>query len=503
MSLKTWLRNLIGFDRIEKNLIESQMKILNQYNSLTSEIEELKKQPPKNEVRYFQSYNEDSDSNEIGANTDLQVAKSFSLAKTDEQEPLTFSLLENSLVASDWLEVSTSPDQKSSWANIFSGVTGAGSLGGSAIQSAKGFYTTTANPASLIKYKDGTLSSITEGAGKKFGKHQGFQNAGASAFTPLIIFQMASMITGQYYFNNLSKQLNKVLDKLDNLTRMHHIERESKMKYAYVSLKKYAERRYFVVEDFVHLEHIAYDLQTIREEYVISSIEKMQEINKLLLTVDVNNIEIETILDEEATVLEKGRNLFSKGMTSIKNSKAVGAVKTGIDSAGNILGSTYKKVEKINQKIEDLGLLYSLKSAVTAEELYQMTQLIELKMSMSVTNMDADRLGRIDELKSDIEGFTRKDLIYDSLKNSVEEFNQKLDNRFAELKQQSILAKTDIDTLGKKSRESFESFFEICDSSYRSLETMNADINLGFQKTNEIMIDNTGKEPKLFIKNNI
>ncbi|SFF95608.1 hypothetical protein SAMN04488033_11658 [Salegentibacter agarivorans] len=498
MSLKTWLRDLIGLDTIEKNVLDSQKRILDQYTSITSEIEKLKDQSTENKIRYLQPSKEEAGEIKNSENPQLPLARSFSIDNKKKDTAVTFTLKENDLVASDWLELNTTAGQKSNWSNILSSAAGLGGLTGATIQSSSGLYTTTATASQLSALKDGVGTAVrVEG---KIVEHIPFHSAGPSAFTPLIVFQMASMVTGQYYFNNLSDQLNKVLDKLSSLERLHHIERESKLKYAFSSLKKYADRRYFVLEDFVHLDHISYDLKTIREEYVISSIEKMQEINKLVSAVSSNKENDEIILAEEANFLEKGKHLFNKGMSGIKNSKAVNVLHSGLDGAGNLLRSSQTKVETINQKIEELGLLYALKLAITAEELYQMTQLIKLKMNMSVTNMDEDRIGKIEELKAEIENFKRKNLIHKSLKDAVLEFNQKLDNRYTELKQQSILAKSDIDSLINNSKNSFDSFFEICDSSYQNLETMNSQILTGFKAENEILLDNRGTEPKLFIK---
>ena len=501
MSLKTWLRDLIGFNDIEKNVSDSQKKILEQYTSLTSKIEKLKDQSEKSNIRYLQPPKEKSDDVKNPENPQLPVTRNFSLDNPEKNTSLTFVLEENDLVASDWLELNTTAGQKSNWGNILSSAAGAGSLAGAAIQSSSGLYTTTASASQLSALKDGVGTAVKVNG--KIVEHIPFHSAGPSAFTPLIVFQMASMVTGQYYFNNLSDQLNKVLEKLDNLERLHHIERESKLKYAFTSIKKFADRRYFVLEDFVHLDHIAYDLKTIREEYVISSIEKIQEINKLVSAVSSNKENDEIILAEEANFLEKGKHLFNKGMSGIKNSKAVNVLHSGLDGAGNLLRSSQTKVESINQKIEELGLLYALKLAITAEELYQMTQLIKLKMNISVTNMDEDRIGKIEELKTEIENFKRKDLIHESLKDAVHEFNHKLDKRYAELKQQSILTKSDIDSLINKSKTSFDSFFEICNSSYQNLESMNSQILTGFKEENEILLDNRGAEPRLFIKNRI
>ncbi|UBZ10947.1 hypothetical protein LDL79_02240 [Leeuwenhoekiella palythoae] len=505
MSFKSWIRNLVGFETIKQiaqELVESKQQLQEQYDTLKAELTSIKNLPSSKEIRYIPAAIK-QDQESLEEIEELEMAQNFSLTNKKSNADISFSLLSTELVASDWLEVSLTGDQKASWGNLLSVGTGVGSLAGASSLSSKGLFTTKANVEDLIRYnKDSSFSSMVKGVDGKMEQHIGFEKATGSAFTPLIVFQLASMVTGQYYFNAITSQLNSIMDKLDNLVRMHHIERESKMKYAHKALQKYAQRRYFVVEDFVHLEHIAYDLETMREEYVTSSIEKMVEIDALLQGATSSEKDEELVVDAQATRVEKTKLKLASLGNSIGKHKVMQAVKRGVDSAGNFLGSSQKRVNKITERINELGLLYDLRSAITAEELYRITQLIELKMSMSVTNMDADRIGRIEELKQDINGFSKDDLNHETLRNFVEEFKVNLDSRIYELKEESYLAKSEIEVLITKSTESFDTFFDTCKTSCASLEMMHKEVLTGFEKANEILIDNTGEAPRLFIKNN-
>ena len=503
MSFKSWIRNLVGFETIKQiaqELVESKQQLQEQYDTLKAELTSIKNLPPSKEIRYVPAAIK-QDQESLEEIEELEMAQNFSLTNKKSNTDISFSLLNTELVASDWLEVSLTGDQKTTWNNLMSTGIGIGSFAGATGLTAKGLYTTTAKASELAALKDGVGTAV-KGSNGKVLKHIPFHEAGASAFTPLIVFQLASMVTGQYYFNAITSQLNSVMDKLDNLVRMHHIERESKMKYAHKALQKYAQRRYFVVEDFVHLEHIAFELETIREEYLTSSIEKMVKIDALLKGATATKHDEKLIVDDQANLAEKFLLGLSNTGTKINKSKFGKTVKKGITNASNYVGNSQKKITKIIDKVEELELLYALRSAITAEELYRITQLIELKMCMSVSNMDVDRIGRIEELKMDIKKFDRTDLIHELLTSCVEKFNVNLEERFKVLKNESFFNKSEIESLYRKSKESFDTFFDTSDASYASLEMMHKEVLTGFEKANEILIDNTGEAPRLFIKNN-
>ena len=101
--------------------------------------------------------------------------------------------------------------------NAASILANAGVTSGLAAVSGQGLFRATVNPATLMTYADGTLSSIvTEGG--KIVQHGGFQSVSSAAVcAPLLAFQVASMVTGQYYFNLLSKQMNQISQSIEDI----------------------------------------------------------------------------------------------------------------------------------------------------------------------------------------------------------------------------------------------------------------------------------------------
>lgn len=83
-------------------------------------------------------------------------------------------------------------------------------------------YTTKATPELLMHLTSGGYSSALIQNGHIVG-HQGFiQVSPMSVFTPILAFQIMSAITGQYYLNNMSQQINKIQTLLNQLIAIHH-----------------------------------------------------------------------------------------------------------------------------------------------------------------------------------------------------------------------------------------------------------------------------------------
>lgn len=101
--------------------------------------------------------------------------------------------------------------------NAASILANAGVTSGLTAISGQGLFRATVNPAMLMTYADGTVSSIvTEGG--RFAQHAGFQSVSSAAVcAPLLAFQVASMVTGQYYFNLLSKQMNQISRSINDI----------------------------------------------------------------------------------------------------------------------------------------------------------------------------------------------------------------------------------------------------------------------------------------------
>ena len=101
--------------------------------------------------------------------------------------------------------------------NAASVLTNAGITAGLTSISGNGLFRAAVNPATLMTYTDGTVSSIVTDGGRII-QHAGFQSVSSSAvFAPMLAFQVASMVTGQYYFNLLSQQMEHISESIHQI----------------------------------------------------------------------------------------------------------------------------------------------------------------------------------------------------------------------------------------------------------------------------------------------
>ena len=105
-----------------------------------------------------------------------------------------------------------------------------GILQGTAVKAlaGNGLYTATVAPELLMRYSNGTIASMIKEGGK-FAAHAGFTAAEAAVFAPMIVFQVLSIITSQYYLNGINKQLTAIQNSLDRLKNLNYSEDEGKL----------------------------------------------------------------------------------------------------------------------------------------------------------------------------------------------------------------------------------------------------------------------------------
>ena len=414
--MKNWIQSILGIDKLrENNLInqENQKLLTEQNEKLIAEILYLKANPTKTEIKYLNSQITDSEENV--QKVELPIIQKFNVGGKNENNQISFSLKENELISKDFFEIGHSQEGQYQLSSMMSSLASGGASFQAAAHSTKGLFQATVSPDKLMTYKNGMTSSMIKGADGQMAQHAGFTQAGGAAFNPLLAIQFASILTGQYYFNGITTQLNKVLDKLDNLERMHHIEREAKMKYAFHQLQQYSNKSAFTIEDFVNLKQISYDLQVIRNEYFITS---KEAIDSMIEFVRPENLELEQgELDlSDANSLEKALISLKGGVNGAVDKVSTSSIgrrwKSVSGSVGKVLSNSKGKVKKINNKINDLAPFYTFKSAITAEELYQISRLIELKMNLAVKDLSADRIAKIGELKAELSSFKKEDLLH-------------------------------------------------------------------------------------------
>lgn len=135
-----------------------------------------------------------------------------------------------------------------------------------------GLFTATAPLSELMKYKDGTLASIVTKSGKIIS-HSGFQEAclAVSFFNPAVVIgagmQAMAMISGQYYMNKISKQLDTIKRGIERLIDFHHDEKIGKLFSVENRMREIISKTYVDLADIIALQTGIQDADSIRMEY--------------------------------------------------------------------------------------------------------------------------------------------------------------------------------------------------------------------------------------------
>jgi hypothetical protein len=395
-----------------------------------------------------------------------------------------------------WTALSPNNDN----ANFFSQLTGAAMATGAVMYSAQGLYQATVNPASLMTYNNGTLSSITLN-GKSFGSHAGFVNANAAVFTPILVFQFASMITGQYYFNGMTKQLTSIQQGINQLLQNHHNERIAKIRAYTEKLIEFEKSNFFTTEDFVNIDKIKLELAVIRYEYLLSS---HQELKESLFPEKKENSPAKYGSPADISSAEKLKIERTILFNEVK--REIGSLykKTGADGVINEIGNFFensgKKANKMVQKLNESKFFFMLEASLHADKLYQYMQFIELQANLSYKNPDENRIGKIDQLQQSIYNFNpSKDSVLNEVNDTAETLNKEFTSLLNHYNSNSFLNQTEITTKKAEIKKQFQKIEEYKNSN-AVLITERVKIRQAFETPIEFIMDNRNGEGKIYVK---
>jgi hypothetical protein len=388
-------------------------------------------------------------------------------------------------------------------ANFFSQLTGAGMAASAVTYSAQGLYQATVNPASLMTYKSGTLSSITLN-GKSFGSHAGFVNANAAVFAPILIFQFASMITGQYYFNGMTKQLTAIQQGINQILQSYHNERIAKIKTYTEKLMEYEKSDFFTLEDFVNIDKMKMELGVIRYEYILAANQQLKEslfpektkestqnYDYYNDSSDAEKLKIESI---------KLLNEIKKDISSLYKKSGTETVMDGI---GNFFENSKGKANKMIQKIHNSKFMFMVEASLQADKLYQYIHFIELKANLSYKNPDENRIGKINQLYKSIYAFNpNTHSVYNDVNKTVESLKEELSTLLNQYMDNSIFNPTDITQNKSEALQQFKKIEEYKNSN-SMLTTEREKIKKAFETPTEFIMDNRNGEGKIYVQNQL
>jgi hypothetical protein len=492
--MRNWIRRILGIDSIDKTI--------NEISSTTqNKLEDISKLLISNTETHSKLENISKLLEDNNKKINPKILEPISkIQLSNNSGVIDFDLDNNFQLDENWALLNTSNQTE----NFFSQATGASAIAASSIYSTSGLYTATASANSLMTYGNGTLSSITMN-GSKFGQHAGFVSANTAVFTPILAFQFASMLTGQYYFNGLSKQLTSIHESINNLISLHHNERLAKLRYINFKISELNKRSYFTTEDYITIDKLKYDLSTIRFEYLLTA---KQEINKSLDKVN-NDDKIKTIeiVSEDINALERMKLSLKEKTTKLSaiigdkfnNLYQDSVFEKGINSVQNLTENSSKKAIKLTNEIIESKYFFYSDISLKAEHLYQLSKLLELKMNLSDKEPDSNRIGKIKELYASISTFNIEDSVFDEIELLNSQLKSKLVIDSNILKENSLTNKNKIVANGEKIKNELNKSEDLISRKYILFKDIEQ-IKVGFERPNQILIDNRNGKTEIYTK---
>lgn len=216
-------------------------------------------------------------------------------------------------------------------------------------------FTATGPVKDLIKYADGTVSSIVSN-GKRMTSHAGFKAADLSKLNAAAAIgasmQVMALVSGQHFMVQITKRLDVIEAGMNHLVDFHHDEKLGVLRSIENQLKAIAIKR--------HVDHT--DIQVLR-----NSLAQVDSISMEYL------IRLDRQIAEEDFTDIKERKLFSKIRAS-------------------------KDLEALLQEMEDEGLPFSIQISMYADALK-----LELKKAEYATRLKLGEADKASEVFDELE----------------------------------------------------------------------------------------------------
>lgn len=436
--MKKWLRKILGIDYIRDLISKNNEDMQQMLTENQKQLEDLKKQ-----VFILSSPNDLP----TYVDENLEIIPGFRLG--NEQTEMSFNAIDINEFKKDLAQLYIDNESKDlilgTMSNMMGGLANVGLLG----VSTRGLFKATANPATLMKLSSGGIGSGVIGEGGKISGHAGFVNPGASIFAPIIIFQIASIVTGQYYMNNIAKQLNTVQEKLNELISLHHIEKQAILIKSSQVIIEYLNKKNFVIEDFVLMKSIISELTNVREEYFL--------------------------------MLDNSTNIIKEDIDYVKL-------------------SSMASVREIVKDFEDSCFFFKLKTSLIADELYHLAKVTEFHMNLSYKNPDINRISVISDQLDYFSSFNLENISFYRTYDLYIDLKNKTLGALDYIKDLSWFHEHKVMEIRRSIRRQFCEFDELRDKKINSISSTFQNAIKPFEEDKTIYIDNREGKHELYME---
>jgi hypothetical protein len=320
--------------------------------------------------------------------TNLDNVTSFEVVKDDEK--IVFNKINIDEIKSHNYKYKEIKTDRTSTA-LSSGIAAGVQIAAISALNPNGLFSATVTPQLLNSFSNGTFGTMIHGS-KGIISHAGFLPISATVFAPIAIMQLMSMITGQYYLNGITKQLNSINKKIDKLITFHNTEKGAKLEFAQSVLKSLYEINYPNIEYLTQLKSIEFEIGAIHTEYL----------NYL------ENIDTLSIVNTKA-------NLFA-----------------------------VKDMQELCKREEDSGFSLNISMVVISDEILHLIQIIELILNIRINSNEGGRSKQINELYEKISNWQNNDFYsYQKANQTVNNYFNLIIARAEKIKESAIFYKKD------------------------------------------------------------
>lgn len=194
--------------------------------------------------------------------------------------PVNFERLQTITLPEGYECIPMSKNERKILYDVVSSGMGLGTTGMLIQNGLNGLYQATAPVSQLMKLSSGGIGSAMIGENGKIIAQKGFVQASGSAFTPIIVFQILSMVTGQYYMNGITKQLNAINEKLDSIINKIESSYQGKIQSAISFFQILANQNSYSIDDLILLRMRLIDVQDIYFNYLIQMRKEAQKVRQ-------------------------------------------------------------------------------------------------------------------------------------------------------------------------------------------------------------------------------
>ena len=240
-----------------------------------------------------------------------------------DNSKIVFSKLNNNVSLKDYVIIPTAT----------SALTGAAAqLSPLLIQAGKTGVFEASVPARLLtQFTDKSFSTMVQGADGKIIGHAGFNSAITKVATPLVLFQIASFITGQYYLNFINKNFQQVFSKIDTLKRFLKYDKIAELENIQLQLQRIIQIEHPQPEQLELLEIINNEVGHLVRYYVNEvkhlgqehNIQKSKFVKKQLEILNQNLTEEDLCFNMKMLANSEEIQQITKAITLMINSKYI------------------------------------------------------------------------------------------------------------------------------------------------------------------------------------